>query len=122
MEDIQKKYNALIKKYNMLLAENEKLKSILQEHDIDYSYMKIPDEVSEFTSIMFHPVNFSLDEKVALFRSLFKGREDVFERRWFSKTTEKCGYQPACINEWRKGICDKNNTSAHHVRTGTLLL
>lgn len=122
MEDIQKRYNVLIKKYNMLLAENEKLKSIFQQHDIDYSYMKIPDEVSEFTSIMFHPVHFSLDEKIALFRSLFKGREDVFARRWFSKTTEKCGYQPACINEWRKGICGKNNTSAHHVRTGTLLL
>ena len=39
--------------------------------------------------------------------SLFKGREDVFARRWFSKTTGKAGYQPVCVNEWRRGVCDK---------------
>ena len=27
----------------------------------------------------------SLQEKVELFRSLFKGREDVFARRWYSR-------------------------------------
>lgn len=42
-----------------------------------------------------------------LFRSYFKGRDDVFARRWFSKTTEKSGYQPVCINEWRRVVCDK---------------
>ena len=35
----------------------------------------------------------SLQEKVNLFRSLFKGREDVFARRWYSKATGKAGYQ-----------------------------
>lgn len=37
--------------------------------------------------------NLSLQEKVDLFRSLFKGREDVFARRWYSKTSGKAGYQ-----------------------------
>ena len=31
--------------------------------------------------------NLSLQEKVDLFRSLFKGREDVFARRWHSATS-----------------------------------
>lgn len=31
----------------------------------------------------------------------------MFARRWFSKTTGKSGYQPVCINEWRRGVCDK---------------
>ena len=33
--------------------------------------------------------NLSLQEKVELFCSLFKGREDVFARRWYSKTSGK---------------------------------
>ena len=48
----------------------------------------------------------SLKEKVDLFRSLFKGREDVFARRWYSKTSGKAGYQPVCQNEWTP-MCDK---------------
>ena len=39
-------------------------------------------------------------EKIALFRSLFRGREDVFPRRFESKRTGKSGYQPACSNAW----------------------
>ena len=49
----------------------------------------------------------SLQEKVNLFRSLFKGREDVFARRWYSKATGKAGYQPVCQNEWNRQLCDK---------------
>lgn len=49
-------------------------------------------------------------DKVALFRALFRGREDVFPRRFESKKTGKSGYQPACANEWIKGICGKPKT------------
>ena len=49
----------------------------------------------------------SLDEKVALFRSLFRGRVDVFARRWQSHDGSKSGYQPVCINEWKPQLCDK---------------
>ena len=48
----------------------------------------------------------SAQEKVELFRSLFKGREDVFARRWYSKASGKGGYQPVCQNEW-SSLCDK---------------
>jgi superfamily II DNA or RNA helicase/very-short-patch-repair endonuclease len=46
-------------------------------------------------------------EKVALFRSLFRGREDVYPRRFESKKTGRAGYAPACGNEWVRGICEK---------------
>ena len=49
----------------------------------------------------------SLDEKVDVFRNLFKGREDVFARRWYSKTNGKSGYQPVCRNEWDRQLCNK---------------
>ena len=49
----------------------------------------------------------SAREKIALFRSLFRGREDVFPRRWENARTGKAGYAPACRNEWMPGLCDK---------------
>lgn len=47
------------------------------------------------------------EDKVALFRSLFRGREDVYPRRFESRRTGKTGYSPVCANEWVKGICEK---------------
>jgi superfamily II DNA or RNA helicase len=46
-------------------------------------------------------------EKIALFRSLFRGRDDVFSRRWENLKNAKAGYAPACRNEWVRGICEK---------------
>nr|AQQ74835.1 hypothetical protein [uncultured bacterium] len=45
--------------------------------------------------------------KIDLFRSLFRGRDDVYARRFESRTTGKSGYAPACANEWVQGICEK---------------
>ncbi len=47
------------------------------------------------------------EAKIALFRSLFRGREDVYPRRFESRKTGKSGYQPACANEWARGLCEK---------------
>src|SRR5688572_5609307 len=49
----------------------------------------------------------SAEAKIALFRSLFRGREDVYPRRFESRKTGKSGYAPACSNEWVRGICEK---------------
>lgn len=49
----------------------------------------------------------SSDTKIALFRSLFRGRDDVYPRRFESRRTGKSGYAPACANEWVRGICEK---------------
>ena len=45
-------------------------------------------------------------EKVKLFRSLFRGREEVFPTRFVSKKTGKAGYAPACRNKFVKGVCE----------------
>ena len=45
--------------------------------------------------------------KVALFRSLFTGRSDVFPVRWENRNSGRAGYSPACSNEWARGICAK---------------
>lgn len=40
------------------------------------------------------------DAKVALFRSLFAGREDVYAARWESAQTGKAGWSPAVVGGW----------------------
>jgi len=47
------------------------------------------------------------EAKIALFRSLFRGRDDVYPRRFESRKTGKAGYAPACSNEWIHGVCEK---------------
>lgn len=46
-------------------------------------------------------------EEIALFRSLFRGRDDVYPRRFESRKTGRSGYRPACANEWERGVCEK---------------
>ncbi len=48
-----------------------------------------------------------VEAKIALFRSLFRGREDIYPHRFESRKTGKAGYSPACGNEWVQGICEK---------------
>src|SRR5678816_3432215 len=49
----------------------------------------------------------SPEANILLFRSLFRGREDVYPRRFESRKTNKTGYAPACANEWVRGVCEK---------------
>lgn len=49
----------------------------------------------------------SNQEKIDLFRSLFRGRSDVFPRHWRNAKTGAQGYSPACANEWVAGVCEK---------------
>lgn len=45
--------------------------------------------------------------KVALFASLFRGREDVFPVRWERPAKGRSGWAPRCANEWKAGVCAK---------------
>jgi len=47
----------------------------------------------------------SPQEKVSLFRALFRGREDVYAERFVAKKTGKAGYGPVCANKFVKGLC-----------------
>ncbi|MGB5718452.1 MAG: DEAD/DEAH box helicase family protein [Gammaproteobacteria bacterium] len=51
--------------------------------------------------------NISPEDKIALFRQLFRGREDVYPKLWQNQKTAKKGYSPACSNEWVRGVCEK---------------
>jgi superfamily II DNA or RNA helicase len=82
-----------------LCAENARLVALLETHAITWRVPK-PAAARPAASLL------TTNEKVALFRRLFRGRTDVYPVRWESKAG-KSGYSPACANEWRAGICEK---------------
>ncbi len=47
------------------------------------------------------------EQKVALFRSLFRGREDVYAVRW-EKPDGRSGYLPASIRDWKAVLSSKS--------------
>ena len=108
-----------------LRAENTRLIALLESYGIDWRPPSNP------AAPPAEPSRLSTEEKLALFRRLFRGRSDVYPVRWESKTTGKSGYAPACANdkfarranlhseggrraramdgqsEWRAGVCEK---------------
>ena len=79
-QELQEKYEEALSRVKELEKENARLKRVLQEHRIAVDEVEtIPKPVPKRI--------LSVEERVKLFRSLFKGREDVFARRWFSKAT-----------------------------------
>ena len=86
-----------------LKAENARLVALLEANGIQWRLEPVHVPAASTPA----PSHLSTDEKVALFRRLFRGRTDVYPIRWESKTTAKSGYSPACANEWRAGVCQK---------------
>ena len=88
--------------------DNKRQKIITEIEDLNQQRDRLN---KQFTSSQLSSplvTNASLQEKkIVLFRKLFRGREDVYSRRWERMKTGKSGYQPACKNEWHPGICDK---------------
>lgn len=118
-------FDSHLKDYRALLDENKQLKEeIKQLHqqlgiEVGQSSEKIepqksaelfktPTETLQFETAKPGVTNNSSSaEKVKLFLSLFKGRDNVFARRWEKRKKETSGYSPACANEWKSGICLK---------------
>ncbi len=62
----------------------------------------------------------SPEAKIALFRSLFRGRDDVYPRRFENRRSGKSGYQPGCANEWVRGVCENPKGQVRRVPTPPL--
>ena len=106
-------YEELLQKIERLSLENVSLRRRIVELGGEVENATSNDGIPKKASVSVTSeplIPLFLEEKVALFQSVFKGREDVFARRWYSTKTEKGGYQPVCLNEWRYGFCDKKKT------------
>ena len=82
--------NELIAKLQELEKENARLRKILDVHGIPYIITEPNVATKESLHAIFHTDSkLSLQEKVALFRSVFQGRDDVFAKRWYSSTVNQ---------------------------------
>ncbi|MFA0124521.1 DNA helicase, partial [Vibrio sp. 10N.261.48.A2] len=52
------------------------------------------------------PKEYSPAQKIALFKSYFKGNENCYAHRW-QNNKGRSGYAVACHNEWQQGLCNK---------------
>ncbi len=86
---------------SQLRTENARLIALLESNGIEW---RLPKTEPPTTKLESSPL--TTDEKIALFRRLFRGRSDVYPIRWESKAG-KSGYSPACANEWKRGVCNK---------------
>ena len=99
-QELKREWDALQVRVKQLEDEISSLRERLMQYErqrSDYTTAPTPPAMTRL----------SLDEKVALFRSLFRGREDVFARRWQNRSNDKSGYQPVCENEWNPQLCNK---------------
>ena len=78
MEDIQEKYNHLLQQNEALRQENEELKLLLHAHGIEYNPKHAEEKNAVYSPFTFPSVKLSIEERVAIFHSLFKeGTEKV---------------------------------------------
>jgi hypothetical protein len=91
-----------------LRAENARLIALLEAHGIAWRQSSEPHR----TELEQEGSPLSTAGKIALFRRLFRGREDVYPVRWESKKSGHSGYTPACANEWREGSATSETSSA----------
>ena len=86
-------------RYQEFIAERTRLLERIKELENENAELRkrLGELVEPVTSASNAMQNLSLQEKIDVFCSLFKGRDDVFARRWYSKTSEKAGYQPLLV-------------------------
>ncbi len=109
-------FKALLQKYQALLAENQALKEENLSLKVRLGLTEIlenqssPEEVQQEASrpepSLYLNDGANPTEKIRLFMSLFKGREDVYAKRWEGREG-RAGYAPVCLNEWKPGFCSK---------------
>lgn len=100
---------------NALRIENQRLITLLESHGIDWHVPIVaePEPEPEMPLGICDHVQSTLNagERVALFRRLFRGRNDVYPIRWESQKSGKSGYSPVCANEWILKVCEKPRIS-----------
>lgn len=127
----QFKYDELYQKYLTLLEENACLKAKLKQIEPESGSFTLPEKY-QTQELMFEkaqklepdnqlqedlilpdfictkPIHHysAKTDKIELFMSLFKGRNDVYAKRWENKKGQS-GYSPVCMNEWKPGVCHK---------------
>ncbi len=96
-QKLNSEHSKSIREIDTRLAELEEEKKQL---------LDLRKQLQESSAIAPESSSYSPEQKIAIFRSLFRGRTDIFASRWINKQG-RSGYSVACNNEWIQGICHK---------------
>jgi superfamily II DNA or RNA helicase len=101
-EDIERQLEQALSECARLREENARLKTLLNIQADET--IKLPDHIPAPSRTSDHTIDYSAsalspEGKIKLFRSLFRGRNDVYALRWESRNG-RSGYSPACPREW----------------------
>ncbi|MBI3801843.1 MAG: DEAD/DEAH box helicase family protein [Deltaproteobacteria bacterium] len=123
-QDLQTQLQAALAECERLRDEITLLKEVIVRHSIPLPEPKREaaaprqSEVSEARTVTAPP---SPEAKIALFRELFRGREDVYAERWESEDG-RSGYAPASKKDWEALLASKpKDRQKVHRRTRKLL-
>lgn len=130
--ELLKKIEFLSSENRRLIKENERLKAQLGIALCKPDENTIPGPTAEkfihddepTDRGLFPGVNSRSDAtlKIKLFMSLFKGRDDVYARKWENKRKGTSGYSPSCVNEWKPGLCDNEREVVPAAAIGSMPL
>jgi len=108
MEDYKTLYHELLEEHQRLQNEVNYLKKLtalipanIQDGEVRRQVMASP--ITQTAKI----TRFSSPEaKISLFMSLFKGRGDIYAKRFYNQKNQQSGYAPVCANRGDKRLCN----------------
>lgn len=100
IEQLEAEVKRLVLECESLRSQNALLKHRLEMGSV----ASVASVTASSASVAPVTTSSSAAEKVALFRSLFRGRDDVYAARWDSKDG-RSGYFPVCANRWNPRLC-----------------
>ena len=111
LERLRRQLDEIAAERDILRAENSRLRpefgSPQKSHSADRSNLVSTTSNPLATGSVAVNNESPLSEKVRLFRFLFRGREDVFAKQWWSQKSQRVGYSPVCSREWNPAYCGK---------------
>ncbi len=109
-------FKTLLRKHQALLDENKALKEenlslkarlgLAEPPESRSSEERVQQDASPSEPSFHLEAGANPTAKIRLFMSLFKGRDDLYAKRWENKEG-RSGYAPFCLNEWKPGFCGK---------------
>lgn len=91
---------------------NNEIRNLINKKELEIKKLQV--EVEELKRMLNQSTSddtelfLSRNEKIKVFMNYFRGRDDVYPYLSIDKNNPKIKYYiPACVNEWKQGVCNK---------------